>query len=51
MEPPKAISADKLSGLVVVLLGMICSIIVAVMVKRKVEEINKAAEEAEKKEK
>ena len=39
---------EKLGGLLVVIMGLACTIFVGIKIKRKVEEINKAAEEEEK---
>ena len=47
MMPP-ATGADKKAGLQVVLIGLACSFFVAYKIKKKVEEINKAADEAKK---
>jgi hypothetical protein len=38
---------EKLSGLLIVILGLACTVFVGVKIKRKVEEINKAAEKEE----
>ena len=40
-------STEKVTGMIIVLLGLACSLFVAFKIKRKVEEINKAAEQAE----
>ena len=46
IEPPQGDANNfKTQGLYIVLIGMACSIFVAVKIKRKVDEINKAAEE------
>jgi hypothetical protein len=39
---------EKLGGMAVVLIGLACTVFVGIKIKRKVEEINKAAEEKEK---
>jgi hypothetical protein len=45
--PLQKSQTEKLGGLVVVVLGLACTIFVGLKIKRKVEEINKAAEKEE----
>lgn len=41
-----SMSNEKTMGLIVVVLGLLCSVFVAIKIKRKVSEINQAAEES-----
>jgi len=45
---PVKSQSEKLGGLLVVILGLACTIFIGIRVKRKVEEINRQAEEEEK---
>ena len=46
--PAQKSQEEKIGGLIVVLLGLACTLFVGIKIKRKVEEINKLAEESEK---
>jgi len=45
--PLQKSQTEKLGGLAIVLLGLACTFFVGLKIKRKVEEINKAAEKEE----